>query len=185
MIQEPVVVQETDQELVAVQESDVESVAQSVAAEMDADTASLTTAADDMVSNAILEALLGSDKTQLQDESEVSQESSAAADEAAADEDSMVARMLDNVVPEHLSLMKGSRDSAEWTAFDQLAEQSDDVDDVLNWSLVVSFVWASMHALSAVVICQVGHKGRSDPAPKSPCSCDALFIIEDWLSNTS
>ena len=109
------------------------------------DTSSFTTAADDMVNSAIMGALLGSDRTQLQDESEASQStatsadiaSSKAADEADADEDTLVARALSNVVPEHLSLMKGSMDAADWSEFDQLAEQREGVDSPLSWSLVV------------------------------------------------
>lgn len=109
------------------------------------DTSSVTTAADDMVNSAIMGALLGSDRTQLQDESEASQSTAAsaeeasieAADEADADEDTLVARALSNVVPEHLSLMKGSMDAADWSEFDQLAEQREGTDSPLSWSLVV------------------------------------------------
>jgi hypothetical protein len=109
------------------------------------DTSSFTTAADDMVNSAIMGALLGSDRTQLQDESEASQSTATsadaasieAADEAADDEDTLVARALSNVVPEHLSLMKGSMDAADWSEFDQLAEQREGADSPLTWSLVV------------------------------------------------
>jgi hypothetical protein len=106
---------------------------------------SFTTAADDMVNSAIMGALLGSDRTQLQDESEASQSTATAADEASteaadeadADEETLVARALSNVVPEHLSLMKGSMDAADWSEFDQLAEQREGTDSPLSWSLVV------------------------------------------------
>ena len=109
------------------------------------DTSSFTTAADDMVNSAIMGALLGSDRTQLQDESEASQSTATsadkasieAADEADADEVTLVARALSNVVPEHLSLMKGSTDAADWSEFDQLAEQREGTDSPLSWSLVV------------------------------------------------
>ncbi|DBB11594.1 TPA: hypothetical protein ACH3X3_006985 [Trebouxia sp. C0006] len=108
------------------------------------DTSSFTTAADDMVNSAIMGALLGSDRTQLQDESEASQSTATsadkasieAADEADADEVTLVARALSNVVPEHLSLMKGSMDAADWSEFDQLAEQREGTDSPLSWSLV-------------------------------------------------
>ena len=118
---------------------------------MDSDASSLTTAADDMVSNAILGALLGSDRTQLQDESEVSDNTPAGAADTA---DGAVAKTLDNVVPEHLSLMKGSLDTADWTAFDELAEQSGDIDDALNWSLVVSLesvLYWCLHVLAVIL----------------------------------
>ena len=46
------------------------------------DSSSFTTAADDMVNSAIMGALLGSDRTQLQDESEASQSTATSADEA-------------------------------------------------------------------------------------------------------
>ncbi len=109
------------------------------------DSSSFTTAADDMVNSAIMGALLGSDRTQLQDESEASQSTATSADEASieaadeadADEDTLVARALSNVVPEHLSLMKGSMDAADWSEFDQLAEQREGTDSPLSWSLVV------------------------------------------------
>ena len=109
------------------------------------DTSSFTTAADDMVNSAIMGALLGSDRTQLQDESEASQSTATSADkasietadEADADEETLVARALSNVVPEHLSLMKGSLDAADWSEFDQLAEQREGTDSPLSWSLVV------------------------------------------------
>lgn len=106
---------------------------------MDADSASLTTAADDSVINAIVSALSGSDRTQLQDESEVLEDIAAAAgDDIRSRQIETAVMAQDNVVPEHFSLMTGSMDTADWTAFDQLAEQSGDIDDALNWSIVVS-----------------------------------------------
>ena len=106
---------------------------------MDADTTSLTTAADDSVINAIVSALSGSDRTQLQDESEVLEDIPAAAgDDIRSRQIETAVMAQDNVDPEHFSLMTGSMDTADWTAFDQLAEQSDDIDDALNWSIVVS-----------------------------------------------
>ncbi len=109
------------------------------------DTSSFTTAADDMVNSAIMGALFGPDRTQLQDESEASQSTATSAEEASieaanepdADEDTLVARALSNVVPEHLSLMKGSMDAADWSEFDQLAEQREGTDSPLSWSIVV------------------------------------------------
>ncbi|DBA89238.1 TPA: hypothetical protein ACH3X1_016383 [Trebouxia sp. C0004] len=100
------------------------------------DTSSVTIAADDMVNSATMGALLGSDRTQLQDESEASQSTATSADEAAADEGISMARALSNVVPEHLSLMKGSMDPADWSEVDQLAEQREGADAPLNWRLV-------------------------------------------------
>lgn len=118
-------------------------------------TSSFTTAADDMVNSAIMGALLGSDRTQLQDESEASQSTATsddeaateAADEADADEDTLVARALSNVVPEHLSLMKGSMDAADWSEFDQLADPREGTDSPLSWSLVV----CSTHELVCMI----------------------------------
>ena len=97
---------------------------------------SVTGAADDLVSNAILGALLGSDRTQLQDESEASQEPS-----AISEDDSVVAQTMGHVAPDHSSLMEGSMDTADWTAFDKQAAMRSDVDDNLSWSIVVSLMY--------------------------------------------
>lgn len=116
-------------------QSEDDAFTQRFSSDADSDAVSVTSAADDLVSNTILGALLGSDRTQLQDESEVSQEPS-----AISEDDSVVAQTMGQVVPDHSSLMEGSMDTADWTAFDQQAAMRSDVDDNLSWSIVVSLM---------------------------------------------
>ena len=99
----------------------------------DSDAASIITAADDLVSSTILGALLGSDKTQLQDESEVSQGRS-----VISEDDSVVAQTMGDAMPGWSSPMEGSLDTADWTAFDLEAALRSNADDNLSWSILVS-----------------------------------------------
>ena len=79
-----------------------------------------------------IDALLGSDRTQLQDESEASQETA-----AISEDDSLVAETMAGAMPHRSSLMEGSMDTSDWTAFDQQAAMSSNPDDNLSWSMMV------------------------------------------------
>ena len=79
-----------------------------------------------------IDALLGPDRTQLQDESEASHGSA-----AISEDDSLVAQAMAGALPHRSSLMEGSMDTADWTAFDQQAAMSTNPDDNLSWSITV------------------------------------------------
>lgn len=79
-----------------------------------------------------IDALLESDRTQLQDESEASHETV-----VTTEDDSLAAQSLAGGMPHGLSLLEGSLDTADWTAFDQQAAMSTDPDDNLSWSVMV------------------------------------------------
>lgn len=93
-----------------------------------------------------IDALLGSDRTQLQDESEVSHETA-----VTREDDSLVAQSTAGGMPHGSSLLEGSLegslggslegslDTADWTAFDQEAAMSTNPDDNLSWSVMVTY----------------------------------------------
>ena len=47
--------------------------------------------------------------------------------------------------------MEGSMASAEWTAFDQLAQQREDLDDSLDWSIVVRAAGLALLCLLGII----------------------------------
>ena len=119
---------------------------------------SLPTAADDLVSSSILSALSSSAaqaesdfETQPEPEIDTPVDDSEAVTkfrQAVEDliSDRRETRSVDGEFKAESIPMEGSMASAEWTAFDQLAQQREDLDDSLDWSIVVNY------ALSSVVI---------------------------------
>lgn len=80
-----------------------------------------------------IDALLGgSDRTQLQDDSEVAHEIA-----VMREDDSLDAQSTAGAMPRGSSLLEGSLDTADWTAFDQQAAMSTSPDDNLSWSVMV------------------------------------------------
>lgn len=125
---------------------------QHFASSSESDAASATTAADNLVSSAILGALLGSDRTQLQDESEASHDSA-----VLSEDDSVVAQTMGDRMSDRSTLMEGSLDTADWTGLDQEAAMSVDGIDDFSWSIVVShlrfFLLEQVHSLPSQSQC--------------------------------
>ena len=119
----------------------------------------LPTAADDSVTSNILEVFSDSDSTQTQASetdsnfgSEPIEESLTltpfrlATEDFATDDlvaDRRETRSVEGGLPVQAIPMEGSMASAAWTGFDQLAQQREDLDDSLSWSIVVSPTYMS------------------------------------------
>ena len=105
------------------------------------------------------------------------------------EDDSLIAQTMAGDMSHRSSLMEGSMDTADWTAFDQQAAMSSNPDDNFSWSIVVISLHTTVCLLSLLYVSSMtaaSHMTTSCDVP--PCCLLSMgssqLLLAEQFSHT-